>query len=390
MILVVLVFATIASAKNQLSEFCTCLAALKVNCKPTNALCDTALSTIITTGNYSSKCNSDSPFDVDIDLLQLLASKCQRSIGEAVDKKYLWMTLFVKNDARNVIESIVWHLLLGVDHIVIYDNSSEDNLVHALGPFINALLVSRIPWSGVGIPSQQAAYRDSIRSSQYKHIFWLAIIDVDEFILPVKDKCLPKMLSRFESHKNIAALALNWRMMPGKYELSHRTSPYKTTFERTEFSLGYPNRHIKTILRPSRTNGLLTAHAASYNIGSTAVSIDSGRPVNDSFNYPPQVRDAVILHYHVKSLEEWVAKKYRWSEGMDEIRCPACHQPLEGIVKDWLKMKKFENLMYVREYQRHCDNTTDENTIAFMRVQSAQMKSILVTNENYVRKEVLL
>ena len=381
-ILVALLLATIASGRNQVIEFCTSLTALDVICKPTNALCDAALNSIITIGNYSGKCNSDSPFDVDIDLLQQLASKCQRSIGDAIDKKYLWMTLFVKDDARNVIESIVWHLLLGVDHIIIYDNNSEDNLAYALKPFINASLVTRIPWGGIGIPSQQAAYRDSISSSQYKHIFWLAIIDVDEFILPIKDKCLPIMMSRFESDETTAALALNWRMMPGKYELSHRTKPYQTIFERTKFSLGYPNRHIKTILRPSRTEGLLTAHAASYTAGCTAVTVDTRKPVNDSFNYPPQVRDAVIVHYHVKSLEEWVAKKYRWSEGMDAKRCPACHQPLEGIVTDWLKMKKFENLMYAREYQRHCDNSTDENTATFMRVQSALMRKILILKEN--------
>jgi hypothetical protein len=202
-------------------------------------------------------------------------------------------------------------------------------------------------------------------------------LDADEFLVPIKDGCLPSMLSRYDEDRDISALVINWRMMPGKYEISHRSVPYQTIFERTFFSLGYPNRHIKTILRPSMTKDLLTAHAASYIEGTTSASIDSRRPVNDSFNYPPEVRDAVILHYHVKSLEEWVAKKSRWKDGMNAKRCSACHMPLREVVQNWMEMKQSENSMYEREYQRHCDNTTDNNTIGFMKRYSLLMKSII-------------
>lgn len=374
---------TLTSGNNLLSDFCSNLTTLNSDCKSQNPLCHSSLTSVTAIRNYSGECNSDSTFNLNIHLLLQSSSKCKsKSVGKVEGGKYLWMTLFAKNDARNVIESIVWHLLLGVDHVVVYDNNSIDNLAPALEPLVSALLVSRIPWDGIGIPAQQAAYRNSIRSSQEKHISWLAIMDVDEYILPIRDKCLPKMLSRFDSEKKTSALVLNWRMMPGVHELSHRTDPYETIFERTRFSLGYPNRHIKTILQPSLTKGLLTAHAASYATGYTAVSVDSGKPTNDSFNYPPQVRDAVILHYHVKSLEEWVAKKDRWSDGMNAKRCPACHQPLEEVVKDWLKMKKFENDTYNREFHRHCDDKTDHSTIAFMKLQSALIKGVLTLSSS--------
>jgi hypothetical protein len=335
------------------------------------------LTSVTSIGNYTSKCDSDSQFKVDIAQLQQSSLKCKSKGGNVKDGNYLWFALFVKNDARNVIEWVVWHLLLGADHIVIYDNNSSDNLAEALLPLVNANLISRIIWDGIGIGAQQASYRDAIQVTKDKNISWLALIDTDEFILPLRDKCLPTMLSRFDDDQTASAVILNWRMMPGKFELSHRTTPYEPIFERTNFTLGYPNRHIKTILKPSMTEGLLTAHAAFYSQGTSSVSIDSRRLSNDSFNDPPEVHDAVILHYHAKSLEEWVAKKNRWKNGMNAKRCPACHEKLEGIVIDWLNMKNSEIHQYNQTYHRHCDSATDESTVTFMKENSAILSQIL-------------
>jgi cytochrome b len=91
-------------------------------------------------------------------------------VPSAKKEKYLWMCLFVKNDARNTIEWIVWHLLLGADHILLYDNNSSDNLSEALGSFVSASLVTRLPWDGIGISAQQAAYRHSINFTRHQDL----------------------------------------------------------------------------------------------------------------------------------------------------------------------------------------------------------------------------
>lgn len=361
-----------------LSQFCMDLKSRGKNCTLGNALCDPDLTSYALAENYTDKCSTDSPFQLDIDQLRLNAARCRNEKSE--NSKYFWMTLFVKDDSRNVVEWIVWHLLLGINFITIYDNDSTDNIVKALEPLVKANLVGYIPWTGIGISAQQAAYRDAIEKAQVDKVSWLGIVDVDEFILPIRDKCLPEMVSRFDDDKDTAAVVINWRMMPGNYELSHRTAVYQSIFERTEFSLGYPNHHIKTILKPQLTQNLLTAHAASYISGYTAVSVDSRRPTNNSFNYPPEVADAVLLHYHVKSLEEWVAKKDRWRSGMNSKRCPACHQPLEGVIHDWLAMKKSEGAHYAREFQRHTNDQTDKKTIEFMKTQAGVMREIITYN----------
>ena len=173
------------------------------------------------------------------------------------------MSLFVKDDSRNVVEWLAWHLSLGVNHKIVYDNESVDNLRQVLVPLINAKFVTHFHWSGRGIGAQQSAYRHAIMQTKAKNVSWLGMTDVDEFLLPIKHKCLPSMLSSYDNAKNVSAIAVNWRMMPGKYQLSHRNLVYRSIFERTDFSLGYPNRHIKSIIKPHLTKDLLTAHAAS-------------------------------------------------------------------------------------------------------------------------------
>lgn len=371
----ILVRFVIGNEDQLFSQFCLHLKSQGENCTIDNALCDLSLTSTTPEGSYTDKCSTDSPFQLDLELLRLTAARCRN--GNSDSSSYFWMTLFVKDDSRNVIEWIVWHLLLGIDFVTVYDNESTDNLAKALEPLVEANFVLHVPWIGIGINAQQAAYRDAIKMAKNQNVSWLGIVDVDEFILPIQDKCLPGMVSRFDNDKETAAVVVNWRMMPGNFELSHRSAVYRSIFERTEFSLGYPNHHIKTILRPQFTQDLLTAHAATYVSGYTAVSVDSRRHTNNSFNYPPEVRDAVILHYHVKSLEEWVAKKGRWRNGMNSKRCPACHQPLEGIIQDWLAMKKSERVHYDREFQRHSNDQTDERTIDFMKTQARIMKEII-------------
>ena len=379
-VLVSILHALFASRENLRAQFCSKLQSRNRSCSSDNILCDHSLTSVVPHEIYQRTCTTDSPFRIDMDRLHLRSTQCtDKSKGDM----YFWMALFVKDDSRNVVEWLAWHLSLGVNHIIVYDNESVDNLRQALLPLINAKLVTYLLWSGRGISAQQSAYRHAIMQTEAKNVSWLGIIDVDEFLLPIKHKCLPSMLSSYDNAKNVSAIAVNWRMMPGKYQLSNRNLVYRSIFERTEFSLGYPNRHIKSIIKPHFTKDLLTAHAASYSQGYTAVSLDSMRPTNDSFNYPPEVRDAVILHYHVKSLEEWLSKKDRWRNGMSVQRCPTCHQPLDKVVTDWLSMQSCQATMYKNEYQRHCDNKTDADTTKLMVDHSRVLKEILSYDEQH-------
>jgi hypothetical protein len=53
----------------------------------------------------------------------------------------VWMALQVKDQAADITRWLLWHLLLGVERFLVYDNESGDGLAETLAPFIEAGLV---------------------------------------------------------------------------------------------------------------------------------------------------------------------------------------------------------------------------------------------------------
>ncbi len=104
-----------------------------------------------------------------------------------------------KNEAPWLKEWIVYHHeVLGVEHFYLYNNDSTDDYRAVLEPFIKAGLVELIDWSSSDpaneIPGeyespwlsfQVGAYNDCLKKKAYRKARWVAIIDIDEFIVPV-------------------------------------------------------------------------------------------------------------------------------------------------------------------------------------------------------------
>jgi glycosyltransferase involved in cell wall biosynthesis len=88
-----------------------------------------------------------------------------------------------KNEAPYLAEWITFHLAVGFDRFVLYDNGSTDGgreLIGAL-PFANQVTV--IDWPER--PGQEAAYRHFFENWR-PHFDWVAYIDIDEFIHPLR------------------------------------------------------------------------------------------------------------------------------------------------------------------------------------------------------------
>ena len=180
--------------------------------------------------------------------LQLFAYEYQVSIA----------SLF-NNEARFLKEWIEFHRLIGVEHFYLYNNSSSDNFQQVLDPYIKEGLVELFHWSPK-LPGrhefttmQHNILRDAVRRTQGVSK-WVAFIDTDEFIFPVKDKTLPKFLSRYEKY---GAVAANWRIFgtskiqklnPKKLmieQLTHR-APIKfngNTFVKSIVQVNYVDLH---------------------------------------------------------------------------------------------------------------------------------------------------
>lgn len=151
-------------------------------------------------------------------------------------KKFLLFTLFFlkiaqiysyefgictvfKNDSRFLKEWIEYHRLVGVDHFWLYNNDSSDNYKEVLAPYIYSGLVELIDWpSSSQIPDnvwhytyivQTGAFNDAIQRSR-ENTKWLAIIDSDEFLVPVKENSILDTMEKYFPH--VSGLCVNWQM----------------------------------------------------------------------------------------------------------------------------------------------------------------------------------
>lgn len=124
------------------------------------------------------------------------------------DKKYnVAICAIFKNEADYLREWIEFHKIVGVEHFYLYDNKSDDNYRKILTPYIENGLVTLIDWpyERAQIPSYEHCIKHF--SDEAK---WIGFIDLDEFIVPIKDNNIYNFLMQFE--RNRSAVLIYWKM----------------------------------------------------------------------------------------------------------------------------------------------------------------------------------
>lgn len=217
---------------------------------------------------------------------------------------YLAVCAIAKDEGAYFKEWIDWHHRMGVDKFYIYDNESTDNTRQVLEPYIESGLVEYIPFPGYR--RQLAAYDDCLARHRYD-CRWIAIIDIDEFIVPLKDKNIPDFLKRFE---NFPAVEINWLIYGSAGEDKKSDAPVMERFKRHSMGDHVLNRHVKSIIDPRRVFNMIGCHEAARINGKAADS--HGNPITSNFRQRPPQHDVIrVNHYAVKSREEFIEKQNR-------------------------------------------------------------------------------
>lgn len=217
---------------------------------------------------------------------------------------YLSVCAIAKNEGPYFKEWIEWHINHGVDKFYIYDNESTDNTKDILAPYIKSGIVDYKYWPGYR--KQLAAYDDCLEKNRFTSR-WIAFIDLDEFIVPIKDASIPDFLIKLES---FAAVEINW-LIYGSSGKKYKT--LDNVMERFKFHSKpnhYLNRHVKSIVNPRRVFTMIGCHEAAKISGYIADSHNC--PIKKNFrNREPQQDVIRINHYAVKSYEEFIEKQAR-------------------------------------------------------------------------------
>ena len=166
-----------------------------------------------------------------------------------------------KDEAPYFKEWIEYHKLLGVQHFRLYNNDSTDNYLEVLEPYIYQGDVTLIDWPSdltrLG-PNQEWVWTTQLPalSEAIEHFQgvskWLAIIDIDEFIVPLKHSNLISFLEEYESH---AGVLINWQNFgtSGLWEIPSGKLMIESLTLRAKETSSY-NHPVKSIVRPDKVN----------------------------------------------------------------------------------------------------------------------------------------
>lgn len=220
-------------------------------------------------------------------------------------KDNLSIAAIVKNEAPYIQEWIEFHRLIGITKFYIFDNDSEDELKEKLKFYISEGIVELHRISGTG--KQLEAYKKAINISK-NQTRWLAILDVDEFLLPLENKKILDILNE----KKRSALLVGWMIYGSN---GFKKKPNGLVLEnykkhaKDNFIADY-----KSIVNPRKVINVKNPHFIQV-VGKT--TDENGKRI---WNYPyinlPQTLPAPkkkirINHYFCKSLEEFEIKAQR-------------------------------------------------------------------------------
>ncbi|MDR1195970.1 MAG: glycosyltransferase family 92 protein [Endomicrobium sp.] len=210
---------------------------------------------------------------------------------------YLSILACVKNEALYLKEWIEYHKLLGVEKFYICDNDSDDNIMEVLKPYIESGEVAYKKFHGKGI--QRKMYTDSVQRCK-KFTRWLAIIDIDEFIVPLKHDNIKDFLKEYEDFSQVT---IHYRFFG---TCGHKNKPEGLVIENYMYSKD-TNPTGKSIVNPRAIIGKTNIHY------STVIGLPGDErklPYLEDPAIDIATTDIIsINHYYTKSEEEFITVK---------------------------------------------------------------------------------
>ncbi len=215
--------------------------------------------------------------------------------------EYFAICAIVKDENEYLHEWVEYHKLVGVERFYIYDNGSRVPIAETLASEVATGRVVVHPFPGEA--KQTEAYLNCVIHCG-RNSFWIAFIDVDEFLVPKETDDLRTILRDYEA---FGGLAINWQTFSSS---GHLTRPPGLQVENFQMRGAVDfdwNKHVKTIARPSTVLGFHNCHCAKYRDGFYCVNED-GRVVADAFCDPPTARRLQLNHYFNRSRAEFEEK----------------------------------------------------------------------------------
>lgn len=214
-------------------------------------------------------------------------------------KYYLTIAACVKQEAPYLKEWIDYHLRQGIEHFYLIDNESTDNTYDVLLPYILQGLVTYRYLKCHFLQEKLEMIQEFKDETQ-----WIAIIDVDEYLVPMDGRSLKEIMRDYEE---FSGLAVNWVTYGSSGHENRQDGILKNYTYHSHLDF-LPNKHIKSIINPRRLLSWRDPHSWTYTEG-FAVNENKQRTDTAFSDYSGNI--IRINHYYTKSKEDWAHKMER-------------------------------------------------------------------------------
>jgi hypothetical protein len=255
-------------------------------------------------------------------------------------------------DESHIKEWAAHHLLIGFDHVVIFDHKSLEPLSQVFQHFDKRVIT--IPYKGEN-PVKIKLMNKAIHIARKLNVDWFIYLDADEFIiLNDKFKGIKELLNKY---KDADSLALNWLMFGTNNLVKDPEGLILDNYTKSELII---DKHVKTFVRPFAAINALTPHYYVIQDKGRMFALnrilDGSEPYSfNTCNVPYHQMSAFIAHYVYQSEETYVKRKVILpaddSGQQRENIIGQIHQLYNGYENMYPKLKYAENVnKFLQEY----------------------------------------
>ena len=263
---------------------------------------------------------------------------------------YLSICCIVKDEDPFLAEWLAYHALIGVEHFYIYDNESAVPVRKhpAVKKYLAAGRASVMEITG---RQMQLRVYDHCIQKFGRDNFWIAFIDLDEFIClktPGRELSDARpLLAEFEEH---AGLGLSWQPFTSGGRLGSPESPVISSYTQVPARWSRDNFHIKSIMRPNRAGAAKNAHTFLTLNGASMVN-EEHRPIPQGWPFSqPSYERAWLNHYHYKSQQDYEFKIARGRADLvkddnAELKYKAFYAHVDAASRESIEIAKLAPLL---------------------------------------------
>lgn len=227
---------------------------------------------------------------------------------------YLSILAIFRDEAEWFPEWLEYHLLVGVEHFYLINHKSKDHYLEILQPYIDQGIVTLMDYSEVRTQKNHFSYFYILQRKNYERAiqaigdesYWLAVLDLDEFLVPMQGERVPPLLKEYEE---AVGLQINWiNFGTGGVE---KIGKGKLLIERLLWRAEdhYTDNYVfKSIVRPTKVSRCPSAHFFLYR-GRKAPLDTAHIPQPPRASHALAIRNRSVLrdrivihHYRVRDL----------------------------------------------------------------------------------------